>query len=278
MKKYNYYIVGKNYIWTPKSLFLNSILKKTNSFTYVFFALLLIDACFNNIESLYEYKFIPKICIFVALATHFFLNGEDLLTREKILIIIGLVFFFIGDVCFINYNSTNFFVIGMASFLVAKLLYGFAFLSRTVVNIERLLPFLAILALYVVIIMYYLTEGAGSLIIPLFAYCAAAIFMVTASYLRYRQVNLESYAMVFAGSLFFIASDTISGFDKFYKPMVLSNSLILLCFGSGQYWIIRGMLAEVNEACRPSFFRDTISDENGFQKESTENHDDDQGQ
>ena len=86
--------------------------------------------------------------------------------------------------------------------------------------------------------------------------------MVIASYMRYKQVNIESYAMVFVGSLFFVVSDTVSGFDKFYEPMVLSNSLILLCFGTGQYLIVRGMLAEVNEASRPSFFRDFYSKDN----------------
>ncbi len=173
----------------------------------------------------------------------------------------GVTFFFMGDVSFINYDSTIFFIIGMCAFVVGKILYMTVFFGKLSKDIERLLPFLAIMLLYCTVILYYLTDGAGSLTIPLYVYSAISMTMAVASYLRFKKVNVESYAMVFMGSLFFVASDTISGFDKFYAPMLLSNSLILLFFGTGHYLIIRGILAEVNEESRPSFFKDFYAEE-----------------
>jgi len=103
--------------------------------------------------------------------------------RHKKLLILSIVFAFGGDtfLMFVTHNE-NFFLFGLASFLVGQLFYAFAFInsiknsSREANKAIRVL-FLVVFASYYLILMKYLFPLLGEFLVPVLVYGVAICFL-----------------------------------------------------------------------------------------------------
>lgn len=156
--------------------------------------------------------------------------------RERtfaVAILVGLLFSLAGDVLLMLRHER--FVEGLASFLVAHVCYGGAFLAV----MER--PWVwwvaaAAFAAIGVVMVAVLLPGLGRLRAPVAAYTLVIMTMGTlaASVWRLAPEAASSRALL-AGALLFIASDTLLAFDRFRSRLPLRALLVLGTYFPAQW-------------------------------------------
>lgn len=219
------------------------LFKKKKPFLVVFLIVLLVDLVFTNIDYLYDYRYITKPWIVITLALHFYYNCLHLLPKERLLVFLALALSLVADFILIT-DSIPSLITGMSMFILAKICYTIIFSFKARFDIDRLLPFLAVVLLYCLFIIYYVYDGLGELVIPVVVYIFVTLTMAKMAYLRYNMVNKESYYFVMAGAIFFIISETIMGFYNFYKPLPYTYTSVLLTYGLSQFFTIRGIILQ----------------------------------
>ena len=183
-------------------------------------------------QKIFLYIFKPLTTIFIiflALQT----DGFNFFSYKN-LILAGLVFSLFGDV-FLMLPKDRF-VAGLASFLMAHLLYIFAFSSQSGFHFSWwiLLPLLIV----AVAIFNILRQGLGKLKIPVIMYMMAIIIMAWQA-LEWWNFSYETRA-IFAsiGAILFVFSDSVLAIDRFSKPFKSAKALILLTYYSAQVLIV----------------------------------------
>jgi len=151
-------------------------------------------------------------------------------------------------------KNPNFFLVGLAAFLVAHMLYAIAFgdvSNKTKAPILRRKFWVAIpLLFYMVTLLYFLVPAiAGNELTkpflgPVIIYSAAIATMVAFALNRYGRVNDKSFALVFGGALLFMFSDSIIAINKFIYPFASSGIFIMALYIAGQYFIAKGGLQQ----------------------------------
>jgi uncharacterized membrane protein YhhN len=72
----------------------------------------------------------------------------------------------------------------------------------------------------------------------------ALIGMSVAALNRKGRVGHSGYALVFAGSVLFVASDSMIAINKFHTAIPLSGFWIMLTYITAQYLIMRGLILQ----------------------------------
>jgi uncharacterized membrane protein YhhN len=151
-------------------------------------------------------------------------------------------------------KNPNFFLVGLAAFLVAHMLYAISFSdvsNKTKAAIIRKKFWVAIpLLIYMATLLYFLVPAiAGNELTkpflgPVIIYSAAIATMVVFALNRYGRVNDKSFALVFGGALLFMFSDSIIAVNKFIYSFASSGIFIMVLYIAGQYFIARGALQQ----------------------------------
>ena len=149
------------------------------------------------------------------------------------LVFIGLLFCLAGDV-FLMLPPDKF-IAGLASFLVAHLLFISAFVTvYGKINWFLLLFFVILaMALYKILLPFL-----GKMKIPVFLYVLAIMVMAwRASENWLAHFAMLSYGAAAIGSLFFMLSDTLLAFNKFKKKFKSADFLVLSTYFAAIYFI-----------------------------------------
>jgi uncharacterized membrane protein YhhN len=147
-----------------------------------------------------------------------------------------------------------FFMLGLLSFLVAQLFYGYLFFeSVKIENREGFLKgryfFLIIYLIYAGIIFSLLLPKLNmGLKIAIFIYMFAISTMSALALNRYRVVSSVSFLLVFIGSVLFIVSDTFIALDTFYQPIPYHRLYTMSTYISAQFLIMLGILKQFDSA------------------------------
>lgn len=152
--------------------------------------------------------------------------------RERIFITAGFIFSASGDILL---NLENMFLPGLASFLIAHLLYISAFLSRFVHRrsgyFRVAVPLVAVILLYL-----YMIPLEEHLMIPVSAYIIViTVMMITAAF-------RGGSVLVYYGAVFFMISDAIIAVNKFVQPVENASYLIMISYYLAQYLILTGLI------------------------------------
>jgi uncharacterized membrane protein YhhN len=162
------------------------------------------------------------------------------------IILLSLVFSFFGDITLmlIEYNE-HLFIIGLASFLIAHLLYIISFYKNikpfTIKLLKRnILYFLIFIAFYTSL-LFVLWGNLNEMLIPVLIY--GAVITLMGVFATLRKTNKESYVLVLLGALLFICSDTLIAFNKFIfnSDLLYAQAYIMILYVLAQYFIIRGI-------------------------------------
>ncbi len=174
--------------------------------------------------------------------------NRDTSPRFKTLILFSIVFAFGGDtlLMFVPKNEL-FFLLGLASFLVAQLFYGVAFL-QTVRNSDgykwdKTDVLIAIwFVIFYSVLMFILFPHLGDYLVPVMLYGLAISFMGVTAAMRSGRVSTQSFKTVLLGAMLFIVSDSIIAFNQFIYNRELWNAqlLIMSTYAIGQYFLIAG--------------------------------------
>lgn len=136
-------------------------------------------------------------------------------------VVAGLAFSLAGDVFLML--PTERFVAGLASFLIAHLLYIAAFAGAGAFDLALLVPFLGC----AVLIYAVLYRHAGPLRLPVLAYVAAIAAMAWLATARWLAVGQLGSLLAFSGALLFVVSDAALALNRFVRPIRHSSALVL---------------------------------------------------
>lgn len=155
----------------------------------------------------------------------------------------ALFFSFWGDVLLLF--KEQFFVFGLASFLVAHLLYikiTTRFIKK--VNFKKIalvsLPFL----IFLISFLYLLGDDLGGMKYPVIIYGIVISTFGSVALLNYIQEKSTSNLWLFLGAIIFITSDSLIAINRFYAPKEIYQLLIMLTYIVAQYLICKAIIAK----------------------------------
>jgi uncharacterized membrane protein YhhN len=141
------------------------------------------------------------------------------------------------------------FLFGLASFMVAQLIYMYVFFATPGKNSlasERkylLIPPVASGAL----LIWFLYSDLGTMRLPVILYAVAIMAMVTGAINRIDKVNRESYILVLAGAVLFLISDSTIAVNRFSYGFELSSVIVMTTYIMAQYLITVGYIKQYNQ-------------------------------
>lgn len=219
------------------------MLSKTElKFTGIYALIVGIELFCGHTPDLTVMHYFTKPLIVLSLLLFFITRSQHLNNTIKTLTILALVFSLIGDVALL-FDGMNpiYFIIGLASFLLAHVMYVLVFLKHRDTR-NNPLGFIILMLAYAAFLFYILKEGLGELQGPVLIYMIVILSMSTSAYLRQKQYNLVSYYLVFIGAILFMISDSVLALDKFYQSFQLSSILIMITYALAQYCIVIGII------------------------------------
>ncbi|WP_428742456.1 lysoplasmalogenase [Tenacibaculum sp.] len=157
----------------------------------------------------------------------------------------ALFFSFWGDVFLLD--KANFFVFGLASFLVAHVVYikittDMLFKDLTVKMITSAIPFV----LLFVGLLGLIYDNLGDMLLPVIVYGITISTFGTAALLNYRQQKTTANSWLLLGAVLFIASDSLIALNNFYTPKRLFDIAIIVLYVVSQYLIVKAIIAKEN--------------------------------
>lgn len=166
------------------------------------------------------------------------------------LIFTGLFFSLAGDIALLfGGGGGNFFLIGLAAFLVAHVFYSIAFFRdykydpQASKKVGHLMLFL--MAAFTIAFYIWLRPYLAEMKIPVMAYMVVISTMAILAGYRYQRVNPLSFQLILAGAIFFIVSDTLLAINKFVMPFLYSGVFIMATYMLAQFLITMGALVRV---------------------------------
>lgn len=149
------------------------------------------------------------------------------------LVCAGLLFSLAGDV-FLMLPKDRF-VAGLASFLVAHLLYVAAFAPRPLRLAAPLV--LALLIAYGIVLLRALWPRLGSLRAPVAVYAAALLVMGWQATARWTVQETTPALLAAAGAALFVVSDSVLAWQRFRQKHAFGQAVVLGTYFAAQ-WLI----------------------------------------
>jgi uncharacterized membrane protein YhhN len=182
------------------------------------------------------YVFKPLTTILVIAAAIWIFAPMDARYQEWILA--GLVLSLAGDV-FLMLGEKRF-LFGLASFLVAQLVYACAFSFGVGIDAAQL-PWLVPFAFFALMVVLALWKGLPDAMMrgAIVVYGAAIAVMAWRAAVRLHAtaVPLASGAAALAGACLFLASDAVLAVDRFRRPFRLGEPVTLATYWAAQLLI-----------------------------------------
>lgn len=201
----------------------------------LFFCFALIFIATLNLRP-YPFDFIVKAVPVLSLALLAFLKIPGI--RGKLLGI-GFLFSDVGDIV-LELNRSDYFVFGLAAFLVAHIFYIAVFIRKPVLNKQRSIIAMVII-IYGLVLGFILIPNLGSMMIPVVAYLLVILVMGISA-----TIGANNHFLIIAGACFFIFSDSIIAVNKFLTPVPFSSLWIMTIYYSAQFFIMHGSLKMKN--------------------------------
>lgn len=150
-------------------------------------------------------------------------------------IVAGLLLSTCGDVFLML--PGDYFVFGLASFLMAHVAYLFAFTRRARL-FETAWPLLGYAAAAAIVLSMVWPGLPPALRVPVIVYVAVLAAMAAQAAVAWRVRRDQASALAAAGGLFFIASDSMLAIDRFVAPFSAATLGVL-----ATYWIAQSLIA-----------------------------------
>lgn len=155
----------------------------------------------------------------------------------------ALFFSFWGDVLLLF--KEQFFVFGLASFLLAHILYIKITLSLVkITSHKKILSVSLPFVIFLISFLSLLNDNLGEMQIPVITYGIIISLFGTVALLNYVQEKSTANLWLFLGAIIFIISDSLIAINKFYAPNEMYQLLIMLTYIIAQYLICKAIIAK----------------------------------
>ena len=155
------------------------------------------------------------------------------------LVVLALVFSWAGDVFLI---SGDWFVAGLASFLIAHIFYIAAYQKTGAA--KGALPSVVIIqfAFFGMLLIWLIYPGLNDLKAPVFIYALVLLTMGMWACKRRGGTNQSSYRLVASGAVLFVLSDSLIALNRFAFTIPAERLLVMSIYLTAQYLIVRGLI------------------------------------
>lgn len=187
-------------------------------------------------------RYITKPLLMPLLVVYFITNTKPFASALKKWIVLALLFSWLGDLMLMFESANdNFFIFGLVAFLLAHIFYILFY--ENVIRLESVkknyLWFIPVLIYYTVLI-YVLSPHLGDMKLPVRIYGIVISYMLIQALQVGKIKNTVAAALMIAGAIFFITSDSILALNKFYKQFEYAGILIMITYGIAQLLITMG--------------------------------------
>ena len=163
-------------------------------------------------------------------------------------VLFALIFSLAGDVLLMFQGKKEiFFLLGLASFLIAHIFYIIFFHHvRVRENVKSNPWLLVIVVVYYAALISWLSPFLGDMKLPVRIYgiVISIMFMLAMHMLPIKNKLAGSWMMW--GALLFVISDSVLAINKFYQPFEAANVIIMLTYGLAQLFIVKGAASYIN--------------------------------
>jgi len=171
--------------------------------------------------------------------------------KTKTLLLTALIFSWLGDVLLILTNRAElFFILGLVSFLISHVFYVVLFYkqaSSKALNPKLFGLGIAITLVYLVTFLALILPYLGALKLPVVVYGLVISIMLAAAIRGALIWKPKANFLILFGAIWFVASDSLLAFNKFYNEFAFAGFLIMITYLAAQYFITRGLL-RLNDA------------------------------
>lgn len=206
---------------------------KYRSFNIYF--VLLIIAHFAAMGFFPQYEVVTKPLIMASLMG-LYISSE---IKQNNIFILGILFALMGDI-FLNFDSDDFFKIGLGSFLLMQMCYIYVFsIDKSNITKPFLIKTFAVILLLILMISI-LWNNLGELKIPVLVYMLVIGAMAIMAFLRNNKI--AGYSGVVVGAILFLLSDAFLAYGKFVETVTGLSYLVMATYIVAQYLIVTGIL------------------------------------
>lgn len=191
--------------------------------------------------------FVLKALIMPLLMSVFLVNLRPSGNRFHILLLVGLLFSWAGDLFLqVPPEVADMFIPGLSGFLLAHIMYLYIFFATPGKNIITRRSFYLVIPiiLYGSGLIWYLYNDLGSMKIPVILYAAVILTMLTGAVNRLEKVNPLSYYIVLSGAILFVISDSALAVNKFSHPFEASELVVMSTYVTAQLLIVTGYIKQ----------------------------------
>lgn len=185
----------------------------------------------------FDLKYLLKPSIILSLLVYYWFAVEGKLNK---LMLLALVFSIGGDF-WLMFSGTNYFLLGLGSFLITHICYILIFSKNASIQPITLLIFGVLLLSMLV----YLWPSLGDFKIPVVVYASTIITMAYMAYSTKNKVKQKQWIYLIAGSLLFVLSDSLIALEKFKSAEINIHNghfWIMLTYILAQFLIVRGVI------------------------------------
>jgi uncharacterized membrane protein YhhN len=156
---------------------------------------------------------------------------------------LALFFGWLGDILLLKISDTRFFRLGLTGFLLGHLCYACSmFYFAGTLNTSALVVSLAA-AIPLGIAIHVFVRPGREMKIPVIVYEAVILLMAAAAVQFFMARGLPSGALVLAGSLSFLVSDSLLAFFTFRGMPRFGDFAVMLSYLAAQFCIALGLCA-----------------------------------
>ena len=221
-------------------------------FLYLFF-LVSVGVLLAEVSNADFVYLLCKPALMVTLGLHYWtLQREQNAVLSKS-VVLAIIFSCAGDTLLMfQGRDGNFFMFGLAAFLVAHIFYILAYRQHQSSDTSNELQGLQKIRYAFPIILsgtglvVILFSRLGEMKIPVLLYAAVLTGMVLVALFRFGKTSSLSFALVFGGAILFMISDSLIAINKFLEPLPMAGSWIMVTYIAAQYLIVTGLSKHKN--------------------------------
>ncbi len=157
----------------------------------------------------------------------------------------ALFFSFWGDVLLLF--KEQFFVFGLASFLLAHIIYikiTAGFLQK--ISIKKILLATLPFVVFFVLLLNLIFDGLGVMKIPVIIYGITISSFGAVALLNYISRKTTDSLWLFLGAIVFIVSDSVLAINRFYEAKEVYGIIIMITYIVAQYFICKSIIFKEN--------------------------------
>jgi len=180
-----------------------------------------------------ENHVIPKAMIMTSLLAFY----VSTVVRQDHAFLLGMIFALLGD-GFLLFNTMDFFIIGLLSFLVMQISYITVFNRKRRISQAKdyLVP--GIIGLVGLGGVFIITRNLENNQLLIVIYSLALLAMTIFAYLRHPK--LRGYNFVLIGAILFLISDLVLAINKFVLEIQFGSIIVMATYMTAQFLIVTG--------------------------------------